>query len=51
MTGDERQDDPAALNYSDEDRQLAGRMVSEHYDLLVTIARAKRRRAGFGERE
>ena len=23
-------------------------MVSEHYELLVTIARAKRRRAGFG---
>jgi RNA polymerase sigma factor (TIGR02999 family) len=35
-------------SYSAAERELAERFVAEHYDTLLRIARAKRRRAGVG---
>lgn len=38
-----------AGGYSPQERDTAAALVSEHYDLLIRIARGKRRRAGLGE--
>jgi len=42
------QDGNAAAGYSESERRTAQRYLSEHYEVLLRIARAKRRRAGVG---
>ena len=38
-----------ALDYSSAEREIANRLIEEHYEALVRIARSKRRRMDVGE--
>ncbi len=39
----------STIGYSPEEQSLAKRLIEENYDVLISVARAKRRRARLGE--